>query len=377
MIKVCHIVNIISGKADGVYTHLKMIFTLSDRTKFKHYLIFQGGERIEKELTQMGIEFLVSESFKKKISVKAFYDIYRFIKKNNISIVHTHFIKPYAIVGLINIFLRKKFIFNYHGLFISENVYYGVIEKFVYRIIHFVISMLNTADMVFVPSRRSKELLKKDTGLFPEPVVYYNGFDAHLVSTETNPELYSKIASIKKNKIVIALVGRLEIDKRIDRAINLFNNILKRYEKVQLLILGDGKLEDELKKLSKNLGLNGQIDFLGYVDGVNNYFDLFNIILFTSDWEAMPLTMWEAMAYKVPVLAPDVGGFKEILEENNCGLVYPPGNMKDAEEKLLKLIEDNKLRKELGENGSIAVKGKYNSSNFIRQIEDIYLNLYK
>ena len=134
MIKVCHIVNIITGKTDGVFAHLKMIFVNSDKTRFKHYLIFQGGEKIEKELSQIGIEFFVSKSFKKKISVRAFSDIYNFIKKNDISIIHTHLIKPYTIAGLVNIFLIRKFIFNYHGLFISNNNYYGVIGKVIYRL---------------------------------------------------------------------------------------------------------------------------------------------------------------------------------------------------------------------------------------------------
>ena len=40
--------------------------------------------------------------------------------------------------------------------------------------------------------------------------------------------------------------------------------------------------------------------------------------------------MWEAMANEVPVIAPDVGGFNEILEKNNCGLVYEPGKIMDA-----------------------------------------------
>ena len=91
----------------------------------------------------------------------------------------------------------------------------------------------------------------------------------------------------------------------------------------------------------------------------------------------MPMSVFEAMANKVPIIAPDVGGFKEILDENNCGLIYSPGNLKEAEEKLLMLIDDNKLRKELGENGKLAIEQRYNSNNFIKQIEEVYLSLSK
>jgi len=376
MINVCHIVNLITGKADGVYTHLKMIFTLSDKERFQHYLIFQGGEKIEKELSEMGIKVLVSNSLKKKISIKAFKDIYMFIKKNDISIIHTHLIKPYAIAGLLNIFLRKKFIFNYHGLFLSNNIYYGAFEKIVYRLIHFIINLLGTVNAVLVPSRRSKELLMKETHLFPVPTVYYNGYNIQSNNSQ-NSSVVEKIQEIKKGGIIIAMVARLQIQKRIDRAIDIFKTIHLLKKNIFLLIFGDGELKQKLIEQAKVSGIESKIIFFDYVTNLISYYSYFDILLFTSEWEGTPLSMFEAMANKVPMVAPDVGGFKEIIEENNCGIIYAPGNMRDAEEKLSKLIEDNNLRKELGESGRMAVEKKYNAHNFIRQIENVYLNLYK
>ena len=134
MIKICHIVNHITGKADGVYVHLKSIFRNYDRNKFEHILIFQGGEKIENELRELGIKVYTSESLKKKISLKAFSDIYKVIKSEQIDIIHSHLIKPYTIAGLINIFLKKKFVFNYHGIFLKNNPYYNFIERSIYSV---------------------------------------------------------------------------------------------------------------------------------------------------------------------------------------------------------------------------------------------------
>jgi glycosyltransferase involved in cell wall biosynthesis len=375
MIKVCHIVNLITGKSDGVYAHLKMIFRNSDKTKFQHYLIFQGGENIEKELAEMGVKVFVSSSLKKKISIKAFTDIYRILKSNNIDIIHTHLIKPYAIAGLVNLILRKKFIFNYHGLFIAKNPYYNFIERSVYSLIHKIIYLFGRVDTVLVPSGRSKELLLKETKLFPEPAVYYNGYSLNQIVTEPDTELLNHIQRIKKNKKIIALIGRLEVDKRIDRAINIFNKIITHQRNIHLLIFGDGKIKSDLQKLVYELQLKENVDIFGYVNDIQNYFTLFDLVLFTSDWEGMPLTMWEAMANKVPVVAPDVGGFKEILLQNNCGLIYEPGNLSDAEGKILQLLDDEKLRIELGENGRAAIDTNYNEKKFIDQIEKIYFDL--
>lgn len=375
MIKVCHIVNLITGRTDGVYAHLKMIFENSDKTKFQHYLIFQGSENIEKELSEIGVIVFVSASLKKKISLRTFYDVYRFLKSNNIDIVQAHLIKPYAISGLVNILLGKKFIFNYHGIFLENNPYYSFIERSIYSIIHYLIFLFSRVNLVLVPSKKSKELLMMETKLFPEPKVYYNGYLLSKSPSEAKFDLFNRIQQIKKDKLVIAVIGRLEIDKRVDKAINLLKKLIVRKKNIHLFIFGEGSLKFDLQAFIESLDLIAYTDLLGYVENIGNYYKLFDIVLFTSEWEGMPLTMWEAMANEVPVVAPDVGGFKEILEENDCGMIYQSNSLKDAENKIFHLLDDNTLRKIMGKNGRLAIESKYNVKNFINQLEQVYMDM--
>ena len=155
-IKVCHFVNIITGKSDGVYAHLKMIFKYVDFNKYEHYLVFQGNSKIEEETVSLGVKVFTIPSLKNKFSLRSFTDFYSFVKKQNIDIIHAHLIKPYAIAGILNILLRKKMIFNYHGLFIN-NKYNTMIEKFIYKICHLIIYLLRSNDLAIVPSLASKE----------------------------------------------------------------------------------------------------------------------------------------------------------------------------------------------------------------------------
>ncbi len=375
MIKVCHIVNLITGRTDGVYAHLKMIFENSDKTKFQHYLIFQGSKNIEKELSEIGVIVFVSASLKKKISLRTFYDVYRFLKSNNIDIVQAHLIKPYAISGLVNILLGKKFIFNYHGIFLKNNPYYSFIERSIYSIIHYLIFLFGRVNLVLAPSRKSKELLMMETKLFPEPKVYYNGYFLSKSQSESKSDLIYRIQQIKKDKLVIAVIGRLEIDKRVDKAINLLKKLIVRKKNIHLFIFGDGSLKTVLQNYIKSLNLISHVDLFGYVENIGIYYKLFDMVLFTSEWEGMPLTLWEAMANEVPVVAPDVGGFKEILEENDCGMIYQSNSLKDAENKIFHLLDDNTLRKIMGKNGRLAIESKYNVKNFINQIEQVYMDM--
>lgn len=352
-----------------------MIFRNYDRNKFEHYLLFQGGEKIENEAKEFGVKTFVSSSLIKKVSIKIFVDIYSLMKVNKIDIIHVHLIKPYAIAGLVNIFLRKKFIFNYHGIFLRDNPYYNFIERNIYAAIHYLIFLFGKVDSVLVPSIRSKELLIEETNLFPEPIVYYNGYTSNQSELESNDYIIRRIQEIKRDRMIIVLIGRLEIDKRIDRAINIMNNLVAQEKNIQLFIFGDGSLKSEMQNLVNELQLNEVIEFLGYVKELQICYKFFDILLFTSDWEGMPLTMWEAMANSVPIVAPDVGGFKEILEENYCGLVYKQGNLIEAEAKLLQLLDDTESRNKLGQNGRLAVENKYTEKNFIVQIEKAYSEL--
>jgi glycosyltransferase involved in cell wall biosynthesis len=229
--------------------------------------------------------------------------------------------------------------------------------------------------VVLVPSKRSKELLMHETKLFPEPIVYYNGIMRKHIRPSINSELFNTILKINRDKFIIAIVSRLEIQKRVDRAVEIARSLILKKMNIHLLIFGDGELEQNLQSLVNNFKLTESIQFLGYVENLFNYYKLFDIILFTSEWEGMPLAMWEALVNKVPVVAPDVGGFKEILEENNCGLIYKPADLNDAEEKILKIINDEQFKKYLGENGKIAVEKKYNEKKFITEIERVYLSL--
>lgn len=353
-----------------------MIFLSYDPSRFEHYLVFQGGEKVQKEMSELGVKVFVSETLGKKIFIKSFIDLFSIMKKNNIDVIHSHLIKPYIVAGIVNIICRKKFIFNYHGIFLASNPYYSTIQKIIYQILHVLIYTFNRVDIVLVPSKKGKELLMNETSLFPEPVVYYNGYMNQKTNRDINLTVKNKIQEIKKSKKIIALVGRLEIDKRIDIAIKIFKKVNDKLQNTHLLIFGSGSLATKLKNSVERLKLKDNINFLGYVKEIEEYYIFFDILLFTSDWEGMPLTMWEAMANEVPVVAPDVGGFKEIIEENNCGLIYEPGNIIEAEDKLLKLLIDNNLKATLGKKGRMAIETKYNTENFIKQIEAIYQSIH-
>lgn len=375
MIKICHFANLITGKSDGVFNHLCSIFLTTDKKKFKHILIFQGGQIIEKKLNDLNISYYVVESLNRKYSIKTFYDFYKILKKENPDILHTHLIKSYSIVGLLNIFFQKKLIFNYHGLFIN-NPYNSALQKKIYKLSDFLITKFDSLSLVITPSISSKNQLLCENNGFKKIKSYYNSY-LPINGISQNQEIADELNLLKNKYFIVGIVARIEQQKRIDHALTILKELLKKKQNVFFVFFGEGPLEKEMKKLSIKNNIVRQCKFFGFVENASIYFKYFDLMLLTSDWEGFPIVIWEAMSKGIPVLSSDVGGIKEIIENENCGIVYNRNDLSLATKKLIYLIENPEILRTLGSNGKFAIKTKYTIENFTKSIEKFYTELYE
>ncbi|MBX3008315.1 MAG: glycosyltransferase [Melioribacteraceae bacterium] len=374
-IKICHICDRITGESDGVFTHLLMLFNSVDPTKYEQILIFQGGEVVKAKLLQLGIRYYIIPELSKRLSLLCIRKLYRVIIKENVDIIQAHLIKPYILSGLLNIFLKTKLIFNYHGLFLSS-VYHNLIERLILQIIHLIIVYTKSVHLAITPSESSKRLLESETKIFPRVEVYYNGF-IPVNQNVQNISVKEELLRLKSEYFIVGVVARMEIQKRMDNALKILQSLLNSGEKVFFVFFGEGPLLNDMRSLSAQLNVSDNCRFYGYVQNAPSNFDCFDIILFTSDWEGLPLTYWEAMANSIPIVSTDVGGAKEILVENNCGLVFPKGNIEAGKLSVQRLIDDKAFRLSLGKNGNRVLKQKYNMTLFKNYFEDLYENIIK
>ncbi|MHC1736437.1 MAG: glycosyltransferase [Ignavibacteriaceae bacterium] len=372
-IKICHIVNIIDGKEDGVFYHLTMLFSLLDRERFEQILIFQGGNMVESYLIHNKIKFYSVDNLNSSFPLFAFIKILKILKKEEIEIVHSHFLKPYVLSGIASAILGLKFIFNYHGLFI-RNDYNSKIQQSIYHIFHKFILLIHPPDVVLTPSKKSVEILYNETTDFKNVQYYHNSYYNY------EPDIFdesvkSRILSLKKDCFMIACVGRLAHEKNVSEAITIIKSLQEQNLNIRLVIIGSGPEEMKLKNLVSSLNLQLHVTFLGFLQKAHNYFDLFDLLLLTSKREAMPFVVWEAMAKKLPIISTDVGGIKEIIEKENCGFVYDSGDIKKAVRLIGYLYHDSSLRLQLSKNGWNAVTNKYTQEKFRLFFENLYSSL--
>ncbi len=128
---------------------------------------------------------------------------------------------------------------------------------------------------------------------------------------------------INKDRFTICMVGRLNQQKRYDRALRLMKALSDRSFDVELWILGDGELREELVSMANELGILDRCRFWGFVKPPYSYMRNADLYLNTSEAEGYPLVLCEALCLGLPIVATNITGAHELLEDSKYGLLVP------------------------------------------------------
>jgi glycosyltransferase involved in cell wall biosynthesis len=183
----------------------------------------------------------------------------------------------------------------------------------------------------------------------------------------------------------VATTARLDKQKGIDVLLRAWADIVKYEKGLQLIIMGHGPLESELKELSRSLEIETSVEFTGRVENVESY--LTNAELFTlpSRAEGLSNALLEAMSHGIPCIATNVGGNAELMGGEGKeirsgefviaknGLLVNADDVNGLSEAILYLLRHPEQREELGRKGRASIKENYS----IDLIADRYIRLYQ
>lgn len=164
----------------------------------------------------------------------------------------------------------------------------------------------------------------------------------------------------KEHEKRIVAVGRLTAQKNHKLLIDAFSKFIKTYSEYQLVIYGQGELEEELQKQIKELGLEENITLAGFSPNVLEEIKMSKMYVLTSDYEGMSNSLMEAMAMGVPVISTDcpIGGSAMLIQNLENGILIPVADVDAVVEAMTKVAENNSLCERLAING-LAVRTKY------------------
>jgi len=204
----------------------------------------------------------------------------------------------------------------------------------------------NKADSIIAVSKHVGDDLVKNSRINEKLIhIINNPIDIDRINYLSNEDVAEEF--FNEDAPIILAVGRLSKEKGFEYLLKAFS-LLKERSNARLVILGEGKEEANLKKLRKELGIDKQVLFLGFKDNPYKYMKRSTIYVLTSLYEAFPMVLLEAMACGIPVISTIYKPCtNEIIEHKKNGLLVAVADEKALAESMLRLLDDDGLRRSL------------------------------
>ncbi len=305
----------------------------------------------------------------RSFSILSFFKLVHFTKRNYIDIIHSHGKGAGIYSRLLGVFTRKPVIHTFHGIHYGKYSYgvqrlYFILERGLSKFTNYII---NVSD-----SEKAEGLQLR---LFPKSKarVIYNGIDLEKMwKGKIDLELKALINSIKKDNILICTVARFDYVKGIDVAIRAMKCLREYHKNFKYVIVGDGELKNEIVKAINTYDMRNHILLLGFRNDVPDILKIMDVYLSPSRSESMSLTLLEAMNAGLPVVASDVIGNRNLVEN---GLLAKSECPVDIAKKISTLIENPQLRDRLAKEGRTMVKENYSLERMVRNTEYLYYDV--
>jgi|ETN01SMinimDraft_4_1059930.scaffolds.fasta_scaffold11337_1 glycosyltransferase involved in cell wall biosynthesis len=331
-------------------------------------------ESLQKLCYEGGIIPNMKKSFLAKIQMpllilSEFFASYNVIRKEQIDMVHAHWILPQ---GFVSVFLKKIFkiplLVTVHG-----SDLFPLKSRLFKRLQHFVI---RNADYVTVNSiATKKELLKRFLDYSSKVKIMPMGIDNNLF----------KKRKIKKSKLyiknrILLFVGRLSDQKGLQCLIDSMQDISRYDSRAKLLVIGAGPYEKTLRERAYSKGVEEYVEFLGPMStsDIARYYNFADIFILPSlstktGTEALGLSLLEAMASGCAVIGTSIGGIPFVIKDGHNGLLVKQKDSKELTKAIITLLKDKKKSQKLGNNAAGFVRKNYS----LEKISKDFIKLYK
>jgi glycosyltransferase involved in cell wall biosynthesis len=202
----------------------------------------------------------------------------------------------------------------------------------------------------------------------------YNGIDAGIFTRTQNPALPGQLpAGLESSRPRLGIIGRLTAQKGHIHLLEAIHSIVPRCP-VDLFIIGTGDLDGLLREKCCQLALDDHVHFLGSRSDVLSILPFLDILISSSIWEGFPTVILEAMALRVPVIATDVSGSRELVRPGESGLLVPPADAASLAQAILYMLEHPQESRRMAQN-SFEKASQYTMQRTAEQLMELYRNI--
>ncbi len=359
-IKLCFIVNNLNvGGLEKVVINL---VNYLDKDTFDIHLICLSGEGELFNTLELEREKILVLDKKSGVDISLFLKIRRFLIDHDIRIVHAHNFGPLIYSGISSklIFFKRPLV-----IYSEHNQVYRQIKKGITR----TKLSLSFADIILTVSSKLKEFYEMELGISKNVITVYNGIPG---SAQNFEPIDKESIGLKIDTFVVGTAVVLSEQKGIIYLLDAAKKIKQEGKNIQIVIAGDGVLRAELESLSSRSGLDDIVKFIGYRSDVHALINMYDVYVLPSLWEGLPLALLEALSMGKPIIATEVGGNSEIVEDRVNGLIVPSKNSDALFEAMILMSEEEDLVAHYKDNNKTKFVNEFSLASMIENHSGIY-----
>jgi glycosyltransferase involved in cell wall biosynthesis len=343
--------------------------------------VARGEESMAFVADRAGVEIVRLPGLSRELSpvrdAIAAWRVARIIRRVRPDIVHTHTAKAGAVGRVAALFAgtgrRPVVVHTFHGHVLRG--YFGQAGTQLFRAIetllaHFTDRLIAVSPEVrdelvalHVAPRRKFSVVR--LGIELEPRVRFGGDAAEV----------RRRHGVPAEAFVVGWFGRMTAVKRTDDLLTTLAALRQGGTDALLLLVGDGDDRERLEQRAHDLGLARSCFFVGYQEEVAPWYAVCDAVVLTSASEGTPVTIIEALAAGRPVVATDVGGVRDVVDEGETGFLVPPRDTNALAQRLRALANDAGLREAMGAAGRARVLERYAVDRLVADVDVLYREL--
>jgi glycosyltransferase involved in cell wall biosynthesis len=333
-----------------------------DQSRYRSVVCLLRDGWLNAQLQRRGIETIVIPQ-PRSVDFLWLYRAYRVLKDRSIHVMHSHEFAMNAYGSLLSAISGIPIVATVHG----KNYY---CEKWrrraAYRFAARHSSMVAVSDDL-------RQFLSQRVGIPLGNIrVVHNGIDLKRYAAHEGDNAVRAELGIGVDQRVIGTVGNLFAVKGQTYLLKACKTVAGEFPTFVLLIAGEGEQMDSLRKEASDLGIARNVRFLGFRNDVPSLLQAMDVFVLPSLSEGLPLSILEALALKKPVVATNVGGVSEIIEDGINGYFVPPKSPEALAHRILMLLHGPGVAARIGEAGRKRVEDAFALERMVREYESLY-----
>ena len=302
----------------------------------------------------------------------------RLIRRERPQILHTHTAKAGTVGRMAALLAGSRrppiVVHTFHGHVLRG--YFGPVRSLIFRLLERFLAARTTALIAVSPQVRD-DLVALGVARRERFAVIRLGIelDERVTPGQNGRGDSRRYLGIPDDRFAVGWIGRMTAVKRTDDVLVAFRRLREIGVDAVLCMVGDGPDRVLLEQRAHDLGIARETVFLGYQEDVAPFYAAFDALVLPSSNEGTPVSVIEALAAELPVVATRVGGVPDVVRDGEDGFLVEAGATGDLADRLAQLARDPALRTRMGRHGRERVLPRYAVERLVDDIDELYRSL--